>query len=325
MRHLFLFATLFATPLSAGVPEALDEVILPGFSDFAEATKALSVAAQADCTPEAIEAPWNAAFDAWTQIGDIRIGPSETGALSVAFWPDTRGFTPRVLGNLIEARAEVGTDPEAFAEASIAARGLFALERMIYDADFNAYAPGSYACTLVRTITAELADQGAALDAGWDGFARVMLSAGEDGNTLYLAPEEATRALYTQLLGSLEFTADSRLGRPLGTFDRPRPTRAEAWRAGRPLRNVLLDADAAVAQARALAGFDLPQTDAALARLHAAADKIDDPSFQNVKDPAARLRVEILQQHVRALSDTIEAELGGALGLTAGFNSQDGD
>ncbi len=325
MRHLLLIAALAASPAYAGVPEALDTVILPGFAEFAEATKALSVAAGADCTADAIDAPWNAAFDAWTRIGDIRIGPSETGALSVAFWPDTRGFTPRVLGNLIEAEAEVGTDPEAFAEASIAARGLFALERMIHDPDFNAYRQGSYACTLVQTIAAELADQGAALDAGWDGFAQVLQSAGAEGNTRYLSPGEATGALYTQLLGSLEFTADSRLGRPLGTFDRPRPSRAEAWRAGRSLRNALLNADAAVALARAIAGFDLPQTDAALERLHAAAEKVEDPAFQDIEDPQARLRVEIVQQHVRALSDTIEAELGGALGLTAGFNSQDGD
>ncbi|MDO6585618.1 imelysin family protein [Salipiger sp. 1_MG-2023] len=325
MRHLALLALIAATPASAGVPEALDEVILPGFAGFAEAATALSVAASADCTPESLKAPWNAAFDAWTQIGDIRIGPSETGALGVAFWPDVRGFTPRTLGNLIKAEAEVGTDPAAYAEVSIAGRGLFALERMFYDADFSGYEAGSYSCTLVQTMTAELAAQAGALDAGWEGFSKVLLSAGEEGNTLYLSEGEAMDVLYTQALSGLEFSDVARLGNPLGSFERPRPTRAEAWRSERSLRNVLLNADASVALAHAVGGIPLPVTDAALARLHELAERVSDPSFQDIEDPSARLRVEIVQQQVNAIGEAIKGELGAALGLTAGFNSQDGD
>lgn len=325
MRHLFVLAALAATPATAGVREALDEVILPGFAGFSEAATALSVAARADCTPDALKAPWNAAFDAWTRIGDIRIGPSETGALGIAFWPDVRGFTPRTLKNFIDASAEVGTDPQAYAEASIAARGLFALERMFYDSDLNGYGQGSYSCTLVQTMTAELADQAAALDAGWDGYAQVLLSAGQDGNTTYLTQDEAMGALYTQALAGLEFSDVARLGNPLGTFDRPRPTRAEAWRSGRSLRNVQLTAAAAVDLATALGGFELPETARALDRLHEVADRVSDPSLQDIADPSARLRVEIVQQQVNTIGEDIKAELGGALGLTAGFNSQDGD
>jgi uncharacterized protein len=51
----------------------------------------------------------------------------------------------------------------------------------------------------------------------------------------------------------------------------------------------------------------------------------DDPTFQDIDDPTARLKLEILQQRVRALSDAIEAELGSASGLQPGFNSRDGD
>ncbi|MBN9890495.1 imelysin family protein [Salipiger abyssi] len=327
MRYaLMLCASLAATPAVAGVEEALTDHILPGYAGFTEEAQALAEAAQQDCTAPALRDPWNAAFDAWTEIGDVRMGPSETGALSVAFWPDTRGFTPKTLARMISGEEEAGRDPQAFAEVSIAARGLFALERMLYDEDLSGYEAGSYACTLVQTITADLAAQAGALESGWrEGFADVLRSAGEDGNTTYLSEDEALRALYTQILSSLEFTADTRLGRPLGTFDRPRPARAEAWRSGRSLRNAVMDAAAAAALAHALADWELPETEAAMARLREVADRVTDLAFQDIDDPSARLRVEIVQQHIRALADAIELEIGLPLGLTPGFNSQDGD
>ncbi|MCR8550160.1 imelysin family protein [Salipiger sp. P9] len=327
MRYaLLLCASLAASHAAAGVEDALTHDILPGFAGFTAASTALAEAAGADCTAPALRAPWNAAFDAWTRIGDVRLGPSETGALSVVFWPDARGFTPKTLSRMISGEEPAGRDLEAFAHVSIAARGLFALEQMLYDDAFAGYESGSYGCALVQTMTADLAAQAGALESGWrDGFAQVILSAGEAGNATYLSPEEALRAVYTQVLSSLEFTADTRLGRPLGTFERPRPTRAEAWRSGRSLRNVLLDAAAAKDLAVALADWEMPATEAAMDRLEQVAARVTDPAFQDVEDPAARLRVEIVQQHVRALHDAIEQELGLPLGLTPGFNSQDGD
>lgn len=327
MRYaLMLCASLAATPAVAGVEEALTDHILPGYAGFTEAAQALAGAAQRDCTAPVLRDPWNAAFDAWTEIGDVRMGPSETGALSVAFWPDTRGFTAKTLARMISGEEAAGRDLAEFAHVSIAARGLFALERMLYDEEFSGYAAGSYACTLVQTATADLAAQAETLESGWrEGFADVLLSAGEAGNATYLSEEEALRALYTQILSSLEFTADTRLGRPLGTFERPRPARAEAWRSGRSLRNVVMDAAAAAALAHTLADWDLPETEAAMARLREVAERVTDPAFQDIDDPSARLRVEIVQQHIRALRNAIELEIGLPLGLTPGFNSQDGD
>ncbi|WP_226621712.1 imelysin family protein [Alloyangia pacifica] len=315
-----------AAPAQAGVPEALSAHILPGFAGFAQATETLAGAAQADCTAASLREPWMHAFDRWNAVADIHIGPSETGALPVAFWPDSRGFTPKTLTRLITGEEEVGRDPVAYADVSIAARGLYPLEFMLYDPDFWDYEPGSYACTLVQTMTRDLARQAAALDAGWEEqFADVLRTAGQEGNATYMGEDEAVRALYTQILTGLEFTADTRLGRPLGTFERPRPTRAEAWRSGRSLRNVLQDSKGAYDMAAALADWDLPQSKAALDRLYELAERVEEPSFQAVDDPSERLHVEILQQQVRALSDALELEIGLRLGIQPGFNSGDGD
>jgi predicted lipoprotein len=328
VRHLtaVFLLVLAALPDRAGVDRALDAHILPGFARFAVAAGALGEAARADCRASTLHAPFHAAFDAWMAVGDIRLGPSETGALSVAFWPDPRGFTRRALAGLIAARDPVARDPATFATVSIAARGLFALEMLIHDPEFARYDQGDYSCTLARAITADLAAQAQALERGWrEEFAPLLRNAGSPGNATFLTPAEAMRALYTQVIASLEFTAGQRLGRPLGSFERPRPRLAEAWRSGRSLRNALLASESAHALATALADTPLPRSDAALARVREAAAAITDPAFQDITDPVARLRLEILQQAVRALKSAIEAEIGSRLGLTAGFNAQDGD
>jgi|TARA_R110002051_G_scaffold103335_2_gene175113 predicted lipoprotein len=320
-----LLSVSLAAPALAGVDEALRDHILPGYAGFAEATEDLALAARDDCRAEALVPAFHATFDAWMPVADLRLGPSETGALSIAFWPDPRGFTPRTLGRLIAEKDPVADDGDGYADVSIAARGVFALEMLLFDPEFSGYTDGSYTCRLVATIAADLDRQADALVADWTDFAETLRTAGETGNAVYLTEEEAVRAIYTQILSSLEFTTNGRLGQPMGTFDRARPARAEARRSERSLRNTVLSAVAAHGLATALADWDLPEADAALERVREAAARIEDPAFQDVTDPQARLRVEVLQQAVRSLSGAIQSEIGARLGIAPGFNSQDGD
>ncbi|QYK40353.1 MAG: imelysin family protein [Paracoccaceae bacterium] len=327
MRWSALFAAiLLSTPAGADVDAAMDGFILPGFRSFAGAAAVLAAEARDDCRAVALRPAFHLAFDAWMAVADLRIGPSEAGALSVAFWPDDRGFTQRTLSRLVTAEDPAVLDPAAYAEVSIAGRGLLALDMLLHDPAFAGFDLESYGCALVRAIATDLAQQAAALDAAWtEEFAPMLSSAGQPGNPLFLTRDEAVRAIYTQVLSSLEFTAEQRLGRPMGTFERPRPRLAEAWRAGRSLRNVVLAVEAAQALARGLAGRDLPATDAAARRVHALAAAIADPGFQDMDSPQARLRVEALQQAVRAMRAAVAEEIGARLGIAGGFNAQDGD
>ncbi|NJS37717.1 MAG: hypothetical protein HC783_00510 [Rhodobacteraceae bacterium] len=150
------------------------------------------------------------------------------------------------------------------------------------------------------------------------------MTAGQPGNPRFLTADEATQALFTQLATGLEYLADRRIGRPLGTFDKPRPDLAEARASGRSARNITLSLQGlrGLAQQihpdgqRTLAAFDQA--------LKLAAD-FDDPTLANLADPQAWLKLQILQQTVRATRDTALAEIGPALGVTLGFNAQDGD
>ncbi|SFB12642.1 hypothetical protein SAMN05421688_3089 [Poseidonocella pacifica] len=327
MRLLLALALLCPLTAQAGVKDVVDGHVLPGTARFAKATAQLDVAASADCTAEAIRPAWNDAYDAWLGISHLQLGPIEAKgrALAIAFWPDTRGLVPRALGSLIAAEDPIASNEESFGEVSVAARGLIAMERLLYDEDF-AYDAGEYECNLVRAITHDLSRMAVEIDTEWrEDFSRTLLTAGEPGNDTFLTSREADQALYTALLTGLEYNADQRIGRPLGSFDRPRPTRAETWRAGRSLRNVTLSLEALNDLTEKFADTDTTWTGLAFADALSVAVDLDDPIFRGVEEPAGWLKVEILQQRIELVESSVEGEIGAALGLAAGFNSGDGD
>ena len=315
MIRTALALLLLAAPARADVDAALDRHVLPGMDRLAEAAAAL---AAAPCEVDALRAGFRDAALAWAAVSHLGLGPAEEDgrAKAVEFWPDDRDATARGLRLLAEG-GEAAWTPEAVGRASVAARGLGALERLIWEADG---AP----CGLTLALTADLARTAGAIRDGWrDGFAAAMRGAGEAGNTRFLAPAEAEAALLTALLAGLEWTADARLGRPLGTFDAPRPARAELRRSALSLPMVRASLRALRELAAALA--PAPRTDAALARAVDAAEALDDPAFRGVAEPAARFRVEALETAVREAREIAATEIGAALGVAAGFNAADGD
>lgn len=325
MKHLALVLACLASPALAGVDEALDEHVLPRVETFRQQAERLAERASEDCTAPALRAPYQDLFDAWMGISHLRFGPLEEDgrALAIGFWPDTRGMVQRTVSRLIADEDPAAGDPEAFAEVSIAGRGLFALERLLYDEALSDYGPEDYACSLATAVARDLSRMAEGLSADWNDYQGLMKDAGE--NTTYLSEKEAAQALYTALMTGLEFTKDQRLGRPLGTFDRPRPTWAEAYRSDRPLRNVVLSLEALRELSRTLSDDPIPVTEAAFADVLDMAAGLDDPRLAGVEDPSERLKIEIVQQRVDLLQDDVAGEIGGALGLTQGFNAQDGD
>ncbi|MEM9901294.1 MAG: imelysin family protein [Pseudomonadota bacterium] len=314
---------LLPTAAWAGVDEAVEAHILPGFAQFAEASAALAASAQAACTGSDLEAAYHAAFDAWLGVSHIVFGPIEDQGLtlSFAYWPDPRNQTGRTLGRLIADEDPVARDPEAYAGVSVAAQGFFALERMLYEPNDNA----DYACALTRTIAATLSANAASVNAAWADFAEMVQSAGAEGNSRFTTQEDAERAMFTALSTGLEFIHDQRLARPLGTFDRPRPNRAEARRSGRSLRNVEVALLALRDLSRAFSDTETPRLETAYDKALGRIDQIDAGDFSGVDTPIGRLRVEALQVDVKEVQIETMNEIGAVKGLSAGFNVLDGD
>jgi predicted lipoprotein len=323
MRKLVLFLALLATPARADYPEVVERLILPGYSHFAEVTQDLSDAAARSCDPATLAEPFNAAFDAWLQVAHFSFPPTETDgrALAINFWPDPKGLGTKAQRGLLLGDPAL-LEPEAFAQQSVAARGLAGLERLLFPAEPLPADP----CPLIRATTADLARMAAEILAEWNSdFAQVVLTAGEPGNTTFLTRPEVRQALYTQLYHGLEVLYDNRLGRPLGTFDRPRPERAESRASGRSLRNIDLSLRALRDLVAALTP-DAPQTMAAFDHAVAMAEALkDDPILAGVTAPPERLKVEILQQAVDLIRTQVATELSVEMDVGIGFNAGDGD
>lgn len=330
MRILTFFVALFvASTAHAQVPSSGPIVqghVLPGYRALSTTAADLEQAAAADCSPESPElrAAYGAAFDAWVGVSHLRFGPSEVDdrAFALAFWPDPRGSTPKALGALIRAKDPIIETAQGFKSVSIAARGFYALEFLLYDPQFTGGDDPAYTCALIQAVAADISENADAILAGWeDGYAALMET---PGNDTYRTPTEAAQQFFTALSAGLEFTADTRLGRPLGTFDRPRPNRAEARRSGRSLRHVILSLQSTRQLAAALSGDDAT-LDAAFAEALTQAQSLTDPIFAEVASPQGRLHVEIVQQRIGIIRELLSSVLGPRLGFAAGFNSLDGD
>ena len=325
MLRWIALCTLCATPLHADVAEAVDQVILPGYADFADASKALDAAAKADCAAPALIPAYQTAFDAWLAVSYLRLGPSEVDgrALAIQFWPDPKSLGAKAQAAMLRSQDPAVNDPATFAEVSVAARGLMSLERLLYPAE--PLPAGDYPCALIRATTSDLARLAAQIDTDWQtDFAAALQTAGATGNTRYISKAEARQALYTVLITGFEFVGDSRVGRPLGTFDKPRPERAEARASGRSLHNVVQSLTALQRLGHALTE-NTPATDAAFTRAFAVAAKVQDPTFGDVDTPQGWLKAQILQQAIWDARDAAIAEIGVALDVSVGFNAADGD
>ncbi len=314
---LALCLLTLAAPARADVTEAVDQVILPGYARFTEATAAL--AALDSCEPEPLRAAWNAAFDAWLGVAHLRLGPVEDDGrvLAIAFWPDPKGIGPKQTAALLREADPAKLSPDHIAEQSVAVRGLFGLERLLYPAEPLA---GDYPCALTQALADDLARMAADTETGWTGgFADQLLHPG--AGQRYLNETETRQALLTALITGLEFNADSRIGRPKGSFDQPRPERAEARASGRSTRNIALSLQALQGLAHALHA-DIPQTEAAFQRALTDAERTD---LAAVGDPQGWLKADILAQDIHAIRDAAMAEIAPALGTSVGFNAADGD
>jgi predicted lipoprotein len=318
---------------------ALTGHILPGYDRLRTAADALDAAATAACAGSGpidaapVKAAYATTFDAWARIQHIRFGPAEedNNGFAIAFWPDTKGSTPRSLAALGAAEDPVVDDAAAFAGVSVAARGLMALDQLLFDPAAAPIDAGSYGCRLLTAITGDLAATAGRIRARWqDPWGGILTSAGSATNPVYFTAEESTKALYAALVDGLQIDIDLRLGRPLGTFDRPQPRRAEAWRSGRSLPNLVaslegMRAYADLVFAPAIGPEAAAPVDAAFVAALAAAGRVSAPIDVEVGTPQGRVHVEALQGALKRVQAEVARHVGPSVGVTGGFNALDGD
>ena len=321
-----------ASATESPVAEIVGGHVLQGFVRLSDTSGDLREVAQEECDPdsERLRQAYHSAFDAWIAVSHLRFGPSETEnrAFALAFWPDGRGRTPRALGRMIDGEDPAAWSPESFREVSVAARGFFALEFLLFDTAMRSRGAPEYRCALLQALTVDIEGIAAEILEDWQGIHAGMADQPSGEVDAEWGEDRIVRKLFTALSTGLQFTSEARLGRPLGTPARPRPKRAEARRSLRSSRHV----ETSLNSLRELAVSLASGHDQVKAKLERDFDRalrlvgeLNNPDFSGVATSQGRLRVEILQRAVEDIRMTVAADLGAALGVAEGFNALDGD
>jgi predicted lipoprotein len=323
-----LSALLFlSTPAFADVNQAI-ELSQQQHATFMKAAVNMHERSLVDCRAVAMEQSYHLAFDAWVATSIYQFGPIQDigGPLNIGFWPDKKGFTRKVLTKLITQKDMSINDPELFDQISIAGKGFFALELMMFDDQYENYGQDSYECALVQEISKDLAVKATHLSDSWDGlFSQTLRTAGQNGNQVFLSPDEVAQAFLTSLLTGLEYIDVTRLARPMGSFEKPRPKRAEAWRSNRPIRNIQIALSNLQKLSGTLGEDQAPTTQEAFVSAINFASEFENTDLQQIDQVSVRFQAESLKQLVALVTEAATVEISTHLGVSGGFNALDGD
>ena len=320
---------------------------------LAEAAADFDEAARASCDSppprklDGVTAAYHAAMDAWTSVEHVRHGPIELHmrGFRMHFWPDRRGRGGRQVQALLSSPDAARLSPETLRSASVAVQGFPAAERLLFDGgprESVANGAGSDpACRLLVAIAGNLADMSARLSAEWSAedaaFRQEIRDAGSE-NSRFASHREATAEFVRGAHTTLQVMAEMKVDRVMGkSTESARPRRAESWRSGRSLRNVVRNLEAIRAMYEGENGPGirhlLGPSHADLAGLLSRAFRqtletaraIPSPLSRAVVDPAARDALARLSAQLRGLMALVGGRVAPALGAPLGFNALDGD
>ena len=366
------WTVLLAVPLACGCGVGASASAAAAEADFARVNESLALghaaeryrrlsgaaadfgaAARASCDappPRELDgaaAAWRAAMDAWMSVEHVHHGPIELHMrrFRLHFWPDRRGRGGRQIQALLSGPDAARASPETLRSASVAVQGFPAAERLLFDARLRANlesgAEGDSACRLLVAVAGNLADMSARLSSEWSAegaaFPREIREAGSESSR-FASHRDATAEFVRGAHAALQVMAEMKVDRVMGKSpESARPRRAESWRAGRSLRNVVLNLEAIQAMYEGENGpglrrlLDPSHADLAgllsraFRRTLETARSIPPPLSRAVVDPAAREGLARLSAQLRGLVALVGGKAAPALGAPLGFNALDGD
>ena len=341
-RSIFalLVALVTAGPVVAETPRdlrgpanrAVREVVMPAYERLATSAATHAAAWERACASRdpgalaGLAVGWRDVADAWATIEFVRVGPvaDDFRAERIEFWPDKRNAGARALAALLADPTP--PTPATVAAASVATRGLPALERLLFDPGAArrlglADRDGTRACALGRLIAADLATTTRAVADEWAPLAD-RIAADES-----LAREIAAR-LTTDALTEFQTLIDGKLAPALGkTPDAARPEALQGRRSGRERESF----------ARPLAGLaalvprltaDAEGTATLVATIDTAraiAEGLPADLGAGLADPKRRMRAVLLRDALRSAQDVAITDFPALVGVSVGFNGRDGD
>jgi len=345
---VFLASTQYGLAANATVQAAVDGLVRPAYAQFAKAAETQRSAVDALCSAPS-NASLSAARDAfqrsvvaWSEVETIRFGPvTEQNRLErILFWPDRKSIGLKQVQAALADQDPTAADAGTLAGKSVAMQGFGALEFVLFGtgADELEAAAGAYRCRFGAAIATNLAGISNDISAAWanpSGFAAQWANPGPD-NALFRTDQEAVSELVDVFVQGLEMIRDVRLNGFLGRWpEEDKPKQAIYWRSQATVPSLRGNVDGLrkLFEASGLAAALKPD-DAHFGQSIAivlgnsvkTAEELGAPApAEAVKNKAQRDQLDHFRLTTSTLSELIGVRLTGALGLSAGFSSLDGD
>ncbi len=342
-------AALGEADYAAIVAGVIDGAVVPGFATLDEAAARFSGDVAAFCAaPDAsglagLRGSFRETVLAFSAVEYLRFGPllEDHRLERLAFWPDARGLGLRQVQGALAAADESAASAETLAGKSVAMQGVTALDFLLAGAGADDLAvPGAadFRCRYAAAAAANVAGIAGDLDAAWSDAAsparRLFAEPGPD-NPMFQTSREAAGEIFKQVATGLEIVADHKLRTILGeTPEKAKPRLAPFWRSGLTMASVRADVAGlrSVVAASGAAGR-LPAElawlgnaiDFEFANAERAAARLDAPIERVVSEPDLRALAGYLALTLSSLRAEVGSDLTGAIGLSKGFNSLDGD
>lgn len=322
---------------------AIEQHVIPGYDLLSEQAKALAQSSEAYCATPSEQTLAQAREDfkqtlqAWQGISHVQFGPVTLlmRNFSMQYWPDKKNLGGRQLKSTIQSESRA-YDDDFFAAASVAIKGLPAIEKLLFPASASTdMRTQSNFCPLLMAVTSHVASNSRAIAQEWRAEAASFVEFGED--LAYESASEAATELLKALVEPVEAISDAKLASPMGSsLAKLRWRKSEAWRSEQSIESVRSNIASlhhlysgltdntlrellSAAGEKKLAGA----IDAKFVELKALLEAVQEPV--NMQYDAAQYQALLaIQDKLKRLSDDLLAAMK-PLGIQLGFNRRDGD
>jgi predicted lipoprotein len=320
------------------------QVIVPWHQQFSDEALLLQRNSNEFCSNtstrslESLQQSWRSTMGAWQQIQLITFGPIQADNLSwkVQFWPDRHNLIKRKTDELLASDDDITA--ERISEASVVIQGLSSLEYLLFDPEAETALKQARRCQLLLATTEHTHSIAEKLSQQWQQhYLSTFTQPGPD-NKIYSNKESALIAVVDSLLASLEVIKKDKLEKPLGYSNKSkkaRPYLSEAWRSEYSLKSIEINIvglqtiyqqglDSYLGQQEN--GPALKQNvDNHFQQMMATLNAVNLPLSKAVKDPQQQTILALLHQQLTSMIKLFKYEVPATMGITLGFNANDGD
>ena len=317
------------------------ELIIPNYDAFAQSALDLSTGIQSFCQQKddkalvQTQALFKANLSDWQQVQWLNFGPVTLFMryYSFEYWPDKKGLTQRQLTSLI--KNDVDTQDDKFwRSASIAVRGLTAIEALLYRPQFDPINKPEY-CDLLVQVGEHHQQSTANILLEWQNGQLedwMYLDEDESGNLITLSLEK----MIQQWLEHISMVKESKIETPIGWHGKTNVKLAEFYRSEQSLvaikeniklYNALYHAgskslyDMAKLKEPALAEQLDQSLKQVLVKVNALPSHFYSASL--AKDERINMATPVIKQLSKSQNELLS--LVTKMGFQIGFNSRDGD